>query len=148
MDDTLEARLAAVERAVTGSDAPISTSDDAATGEDVAALCETVDDLTDRVAELEAELQAVRGYVGGVRAVDESIERRADLALATARRAADADADAAEDALEVERLAADPPVDDAGPETAVRTPPAADGDAPGYENDDRPSLAARLRDVL
>lgn len=39
--------------------------------------------LTDRVAELEAAVQAIRGYTGSVRAVNDRVEERADAALAT-----------------------------------------------------------------
>lgn len=39
--------------------------------------------LTDRVSELEAAVQALRGYTGSVRAVNDRVEERADAALAT-----------------------------------------------------------------
>ena len=41
----------------------------------------TYDTLFDRLAELEAAVQALRGYVGSVRAVNEDVEQRADLAV-------------------------------------------------------------------
>ena len=44
-----------------------------------------LDDLADRVAELEAAVQAVRGYVGEVQAINEDVERRADRALRKAQ---------------------------------------------------------------
>lgn len=40
--------------------------------------------LEDRVAELEAAVQALRGYAGSVRAVNDRVEERADAAVATA----------------------------------------------------------------
>ncbi|MFC6951701.1 DUF7310 family coiled-coil domain-containing protein [Halorubellus litoreus] len=40
--------------------------------------------LADRVAELEAAVQALRGYAGSVRAVNDRVEERADAAVATA----------------------------------------------------------------
>jgi hypothetical protein len=83
--DRLSARLDAVERTLAGRE------DDADPGGDddpgSAALAERLDDVEARVAEVEAGLQAVRGYVGGVEAVNDDVERRADAALATADRA-------------------------------------------------------------
>lgn len=67
----LERRLEAVERAL-AEDEPVDRVD-------------RLDDLEARVAELEAAVEAIRGYVGSVRAVNEEIERRAELALRTAR---------------------------------------------------------------
>lgn len=103
-DDRIESRLRAVERAITGSDARPA---DVAAGAEATAererLESRIDDLEERVAELEAATQAVRGYVGSVRAVNREVERRADLALAratTANREADA-ADAGGESREV-----------------------------------------------
>ena len=87
-DDRIEARLRAVERAVTGSDA--RPADAAAKAEATAErerLESRLDELEERVAELEAATQAVRGYAGAVRAVNREVERRADLALARATEA-------------------------------------------------------------
>jgi chromosome segregation ATPase len=47
---------------------------------------ERLDTLESRVSELEATTRALRGYVGGVRAADTEIERRADAALAAVSR--------------------------------------------------------------
>lgn len=69
--DGFERRLEAVERALS-EDEPVDRAD-------------RLDDLEARVAELEAAVQAVRGYVGSVRAVNEEIEQRSELALWTAR---------------------------------------------------------------
>lgn len=65
--DSVERRLDAVERAL-ADDQPLENVD-------------RVDDLEGRVAELEAAVQALRGYVGSIRAVNEDVERRADRAL-------------------------------------------------------------------
>lgn len=65
--DSLERRVDAVERALTEGE-PIDRSN-------------RVDELEARLVELEAAVQALRGYVGSVRAVNEEIERRADHAL-------------------------------------------------------------------
>ncbi|MFB6191855.1 MAG: hypothetical protein ABEI11_00870 [Haloarculaceae archaeon] len=82
----LNERLAAVERAVTGSDAgPADLSGAAAREERLEELTERLDDIESRVAELEGGLQAVRGYVGDLRAVNRDVERRAEAALAATR---------------------------------------------------------------
>jgi hypothetical protein len=81
--DEVDERLRAVERALTDD------GRDGTAPEDVASLAarldaveEQVDALTDRVDELAASTQAVRGYVGNVRSVNRDIEQRADAALA------------------------------------------------------------------
>jgi len=82
-------RLRAVERAITGSEASIpDIADDAAAAAEREAIESRLDELESRIEELEAATQAVRGYVGSVRAVNREVERRADLALA---RASDGD---------------------------------------------------------
>ena len=87
-DDRIEARLSAVERAVTGNDArPVDAAPGAEATAERERLESRLDDLEERVAELEAATQAVRGYAGAVRAVNREIERRADLALARATEA-------------------------------------------------------------
>lgn len=65
--DAVERRLEAVERALADEE-PIERTD-------------RLNDLADRVAELEAAVQAIRGYVGEVRAINEDVEGRADRAL-------------------------------------------------------------------
>lgn len=83
--DELEARIEALERAVTDGDRDLSElAAEGETRERLAALEDELDDLADRVAELEAATQALRGYVGNVRAVNTEIEQRADAALAKA----------------------------------------------------------------
>jgi chromosome segregation ATPase len=82
-EDTIQRRLSAVERAVDG-DAPAPERAD----EDRESLAARIETLEADVAELEAGLQAVRGYVGNVRSVNEDVERRADAALAKAKSAA------------------------------------------------------------
>ena len=63
----LERRLEAVERALS-DDEPLEQID-------------RLDDLEERVVELEAAVQALRGYVGSIRAVNQDVERRADRAF-------------------------------------------------------------------
>ncbi|OYR69056.1 DUF7310 family coiled-coil domain-containing protein [Halorubrum ezzemoulense] len=87
-DDRIESRLRAVERAVTGSEArPVDAAADAEATAERERLESRLDDLEERVAELEAATQAVRGYAGAIRAVNREVERRADLALARATEA-------------------------------------------------------------
>lgn len=86
--DPLEERLRAVERALTdGDDLGLAALGDAAAlAARVEDAEERLDDLDDRVAELEAATQALRGYVGNVRHVNRSVEERADAALARVER--------------------------------------------------------------
>ncbi|GAB7094901.1 hypothetical protein JCM30237_20540 [Halolamina litorea] len=84
--EDLERRLAAVERALgDGDDGAVGDNDiDAVSrGHDVDGRLDT---LETRVEELDAALQAVRGFLGGVSAVNESVERRADAAVAAVDR--------------------------------------------------------------
>ncbi|QKG92357.1 hypothetical protein HPS36_05675 [Halorubrum salinarum] len=96
-NDRIESRLRAVERAVTGGDArPADAATEARATAERERLESRLDDVEERVAELEAATQAIRGYAGAVRAVNDEVERRADLALARATeasRGADRDAD-------------------------------------------------------
>jgi hypothetical protein len=143
---TLASRLDAVERALTDeSAAPRSTDGDDSTADPssdaaatVAELERSVADLERSVADLSAELDAVRGLLGGVRAVNDSVERRADLALSLVERLA---RDREGDGLVAERL----------PDEAAVDPADAFGDADAVDADDesdRASLAARLREAL
>jgi uncharacterized coiled-coil protein SlyX len=70
MSDALHERIDTIERMLTGRDA---TLDD---------LPERIAALETQVAELEASVQALRGYVGNVQHVNSEVERRADRALA------------------------------------------------------------------
>lgn len=65
--ESVERRLDAVERALAEGE-PIDRID-------------RLDELETRLVELEAAVQALRGYVGSVRAVNEDVERRADHAI-------------------------------------------------------------------
>jgi hypothetical protein len=82
MDDRLEERVAALERTITDGHADDGLPDAARMDARLDELEATVDDVEDRVAELDAAVQALRGFAGGVRAVDEAVERRADAAVA------------------------------------------------------------------
>ena len=81
----LEARLDAVERALTDEDADLTDlREKTATLDDLDALESRVTEIETRLDELEAGLEAVRGYAGNVRAVNRDVERRASAALAKA----------------------------------------------------------------
>lgn len=82
MDDLRE-RVEAVERALTDGEGDLTAlAEGAAAAERVAALEDDVEELREEVADLSAATQAIRGYVGNVRSVNESVEERADAALA------------------------------------------------------------------
>lgn len=87
MDETIEERLAAVERALTDDDHDLAALAEAG---DLAERVETLEieceAYEDRIAELEAATQALRGYVGNIRAVNEDVRQRADRALELAER--------------------------------------------------------------
>lgn len=82
---TLEERLRSVEQA-------LSAMDGEATGrveideQPNAELEATLADLETRVSDLEAGLQAIRGYVGNIHHVNEAVERRANAAIAAVER--------------------------------------------------------------
>jgi chromosome segregation ATPase len=80
-DATLERRLAAVERAVDGEQ-----GDPARSNSEDDAIESRIETLESRVDELEAAVQSVRGFLGGVSAVNESVEQRADAAVAAVER--------------------------------------------------------------
>ena len=82
--EDLRNRIVAVERACTGeADAVLTDLADAAEATAELQRASTrLDELEARVAELESATQALRGYVGSIRAVNERVERRADRALA------------------------------------------------------------------
>lgn len=83
----LDRRLRAVERALTDGDHDVAALNDAA---ELADRLEDAEDriatLEQRTADLDAAVQAVRGYVGNVRSVNEDVEERADAALAAVDR--------------------------------------------------------------
>ncbi|WP_435317486.1 DUF7310 family coiled-coil domain-containing protein [Haloarchaeobius sp. TZWSO28] len=97
MSDQLNDRLRAVERAISDDDAvsgtmgvdsvgttpePGPTSETTPGERGAARLTDRLDELEATVAELDAAVQALRGYAGNVRSVNERVEKRADGALA------------------------------------------------------------------
>lgn len=160
--ESIEERLAAVERAVAeGEDCEGAGVAGEATAR-VDSLEADVADLTDRVAELEAATQALRGYVGNVRAVNEEVRERADAALATA--------EAAREAVDGPEARSEPPTSGAAPDHGptksrngepdggCRCRRERSGQPTGQNREPRPtsdtgedrspSLAGRLRDLL
>jgi len=101
MDESIEKRLAAVERALTDGDHDLTALSEAG---DVAARVDrleaAVEEYDDRIAELEAGTQALRGYVGSVRAVNEDVRQRADRALELAESSPDTGSGRADSAEE------------------------------------------------
>lgn len=85
-DDSLEARVAAVERALTDGDPVPDLSDAAELQRQLDALTDDLDALTERVDALEATVQSLHGYVGEIEHVNERVERRADAARAAVER--------------------------------------------------------------
>lgn len=86
-DEALQRRLRAVERSLTDSDHDVDSLRTAGEQADrVDELTARLDEAEDRIAELEASTQALRGYVGNVRSVNEDVEQRADAALAAVDR--------------------------------------------------------------
>ena len=125
--DELEARIDALERAVTDGDHDLSElATEGETRERLAAVEREVGDLVDRVAELEAATQALRGYVGNVRAVNRETEQRAEAALAKA--------ESVESAIVGDRSGRDRP--DSEGERSARS-----GDQTGVEENGRSSGA-------
>jgi chromosome segregation ATPase len=85
--ETLAERLRTVERTVTdGATEFPEVTELGELEERVDSLEQRVDDIDERTAELEAATQALRGYVGNVRAVNDEVEQRADAALAATDR--------------------------------------------------------------
>lgn len=163
--ESIERRLDAVERAVidgesTADGDEIAGRADAAGSNDfhdrLATLESRVEVLDDRVAELEAATQALRGYVGGVRAVNRDVERRADAALAAVEALREGESgpgtgDRAPIDPDADPAAADPDGIDSESPFERGYPPDVGDDGPDGASDsdsDRGALAERLRDVL
>lgn len=89
-ETAIERRLSAVERAIADGDGEIAALAEAGDREErLRALEERVEAIEDSIADLEAATQALRGYVGNVRSVNEDVEQRADAALAAVERLED-----------------------------------------------------------
>ena len=152
MSDDMKERLDAVERALTGSDTDLpSLAADAELVDRVDAAEERLDAVEERIEELDAATQAVRGYVGSVRSVNEDVERRANAAVAgvEALEARVDDIEGGESdrrATATPRTKGDPPYDAVG-ETTSRGRVRGDESREGDAGDDR-GVVDRLREAL
>jgi prefoldin subunit 5 len=85
MDDALAPRVDALERAITDGDADLrELTAEAEALDRLADIETTLDELDERIQELEAATQALRGYVGNIRSVNQDVEQRAEAALSKA----------------------------------------------------------------
>lgn len=90
---SIDERVGALERRLEAGDGHVSQvagtekrTEPPEAGPDRTELLERIETLESTVADLEAGLQAVRGYVGTVEHVNDTVERRADAALAAVER--------------------------------------------------------------
>ncbi len=83
MDDSLRERVEALERTV--ADGEFDAGDTAAHAERLSELESRLDAVESTLDDLEAATQALRGYVGNVRSVNDEVEQRADTAIAKVR---------------------------------------------------------------
>ncbi|WP_436900399.1 DUF7310 family coiled-coil domain-containing protein [Halovenus halobia] len=84
MDDSLRERVEALERTVADGEFD-GGGDTAAHDERLSDLESRLDTVESTLDDLEAATQALRGYVGNVRSVNDEVEQRADTALAKVR---------------------------------------------------------------
>ncbi|GCF15005.1 hypothetical protein Harman_29400 [Haloarcula mannanilytica] len=85
--ETLAERLRTVERTITDGTTEFPEVTELAELETrIETIEQRVDDIGERTADLEAATQALRGYVGNIRSVNEDVEQRADAALAATDR--------------------------------------------------------------
>ena len=85
--ERLDQRLAAVERVVVDGDVELDGLADLATlTADIDRLETTVEDYEQRLAALEATVDAISGFIGNVESVDEDVERQAAAAVAAVDR--------------------------------------------------------------
>lgn len=87
MDDELLDRVETLERAVTDGDHDFSgLTDDTAALERLESLEDHLEEIDEEITELKAATQALRGYVGNIRAVNEDVENTAEKALSKVER--------------------------------------------------------------
>ncbi|WP_226039098.1 hypothetical protein [Natrinema sp. DC36] len=85
--ERIERRLSTVERAVVDGDLELAAVGDAASlTEDLAALTDRIDAHEQRIADLEGRIDALDGLVGSVESVNETVEKRANGAVAAVDR--------------------------------------------------------------
>ncbi|MFB6135116.1 MAG: hypothetical protein ABEJ55_09020 [Halanaeroarchaeum sp.] len=86
-ESTLAERLRAVERAVTEADVPVDDlQDEAEMTRRIEDLEERIGDQARRLDDLDAAVDAVRGYVGHINHVNRDVERTANAAVAAVDR--------------------------------------------------------------
>jgi len=112
--ETLDRRLRAVERTLTGDEQDLDQLQEAG---ELAGRVEQVETELEaqqrQIEELEAATQALRGYVGNVRAVNSDVEQRADAAVAAVDRLED-QLDANEGDYRTSRAGRESPAADGG----------------------------------
>lgn len=85
--ERLDERLTAVEQTVVDGDYELAELEDlAAAVDDLERIERRLDDIESRLADLESRSQAVEGFVGNVRSVNDEVEQRADTAIAVVDR--------------------------------------------------------------
>jgi len=85
--ERIEQRLAAVERTVVDGDHDLEElADVSALTDDVRELESTVEEFSSRLAEVEADLESLGGYVSNVDSVNEDVQQQAFAAMATVDR--------------------------------------------------------------
>lgn len=135
-DEDLEARVSAVERALTDGESMPDLSDAADAERRLADLEAEVTALSERLDALDATVQSLHGYVGDLEHVNERVERRADAARAAVER------------LEGQRSR---PARDSQPESSTAstdtTPARAESELPDHEEAEE-TLVERVRDAL
>jgi DNA repair exonuclease SbcCD ATPase subunit len=84
MDDGLEERIEALERTVADGEFDRQLSEEDEIEDRLSALESRLETTGSRIDDLEAATQALRGYVGNIRAVNDDVEQRANAALSKA----------------------------------------------------------------
>lgn len=84
MNDALEERIEALERTVTDGEFDHELSDHNKIENRLSAVESQLEAIDTQIDDLEAATQALRGYVGNIRAVNDDVEQRANAALAKA----------------------------------------------------------------
>lgn len=133
MTERLEHRIETLERAITDGDHDLSALAAEADAVDRLETLESrVDEIDDRVSELEAATQALRGYVGNIRSVNTDVEQRAETAIAKV--------ESLESALDIdEGVVTGTP---APPGEATAAPEATNGGAGNESNGQHPDACA------
>jgi len=139
-DDSLEARVAAVERALTDGGPVADLSDAAELRRQLDAVTDDLDTLAERVDALEATVQSLHGYVGEIEHVNERVERRADAARAAVERL--------DDQPRGRTTEGDRPATERRPSTAEGDTASTPVDPPAETDEDAESLLDRLQSSL